>query len=199
MDRNVIKQEGKTIGKIFVVSAPSGAGKTTLCAKILAKFPNLAYSVSHTTRKPRANEIDGVDYFFITVDEFKKRIEENLWAEWATVHDNFYGTSLKFIEENVANGNNLLLDIDVQGAKQFKRSFPEAVTIFIMPPSINVLKERLIKRGTDSDDVIIKRIANAESEIAQRSFYEHIIVNDQLNLSEKEMADIISNAISKLT
>ncbi|MBF0230657.1 MAG: guanylate kinase [Desulfamplus sp.] len=199
MDRNVIKQEGKKRGKIFVVSAPSGAGKTTLCAKILAKFPNLAYSVSHTTRKPRANEIDGVDYFFITVDEFKKRIEENLWAEWATVHDNFYGTSLKFIEENVADGNNLLLDIDVQGAKQFKRSFPEAVTIFIMPPSINVLKERLIKRGTDSDDVIIKRIANAENEIAQRAFYEHIIVNDQLNLSEKEMADIISNAIYKLT
>ncbi|MBF0377075.1 MAG: guanylate kinase [Desulfamplus sp.] len=193
------REEDKKRGKIFVVSAPSGAGKTTLCAKILAKFPNLAYSVSHTTRKPRANEIDGVDYFFITVDEFKKRVEENLWAEWATVHDNFYGTSLKFIEDNVAKGNNLLLDIDVQGAKQFKRSFPEAVTIFIMPPSIDVLKERLIKRGTDSDDVIIKRLANAESEMAQSSFYEHIIVNDQLNFSEKEMADIISNAISKLT
>ncbi|MBF0572421.1 MAG: guanylate kinase [Desulfamplus sp.] len=199
MEQNKINKEEKKRGKIFVVSAPSGAGKTTLCAKILAKFPNLAYSVSHTTRQPRANEIDGVHYFFITADEFKKRIDQNLWAEWANVHDNFYGTSLKFIEDNVAEGNNLLLDIDVQGAKQFKRSFPEAITIFIMPPSINVLKERLIKRGTDSDEVIIKRLANAENEIAQRSFYEHIIVNDELNISEKEMADIISKAISELT
>lgn len=182
----------KERGRIFVVSAPSGAGKTTLCTKILARFPGLAYSVSHTTRPPRTGETDGADYFFITVDEFKKRIEANLWAEWAEVHGNFYGTSLKFIEDNVADGKHLLLDIDVQGAKQFKRAFPEAITIFIMPPSIEVLEQRLRKRETDSDEVIAKRLANAEDEIAQRLFYEHIIVNDELEHAENQMSKIIS-------
>ncbi|MBF0203133.1 MAG: guanylate kinase [Desulfamplus sp.] len=181
-----------TRGKIFVVSAPSGAGKTTLCTKILAQFPELSYSVSHTTRQPRASEKDGIDYFFITVNEFKKRIEANLWAEWAEVHGNFYGTSLDFIEVNLSKGNHLLLDIDVQGAKKIRQSFPEAITIFIMPPSIEVLEERLKKRETDSEEVIAKRIANAVNEIAQSSFYQHIIVNDNLEHAEKELATIIA-------
>ncbi|MBF0209442.1 MAG: guanylate kinase [Desulfamplus sp.] len=184
-------------GKIFVVSAPSGAGKTTLCTKILDRFKELAYSVSHTTREPRAGEKDGVDYFFITTDEFKKKIEQNLWAEWAEVHGNFYGTSLKFIEDSIAKGRDLLLDIDVQGAKQFKASFPEAITIFIMPPSIETLQERLIKRGKDSDSIIEKRIKNAANEIAQSSFYEHIIVNDDLNLAEHKMVELIASKIEQ--
>lgn len=191
-------RQDKSRGKIFVVSAPSGAGKTTLCTKILAKFPELAYSVSHTTRPPRAGEQDGVDYFFITPDEFKKRIAQNLWAEWAQVHDNFYGTSMKFIEENIDKGNHLLLDIDVQGAKQFKKAFPEAITLFIMPPSIDVLEKRLQKRGTDSEDVIAKRVSNAAVEIEQRSFYQHVIVNDDLEKAEKEMMKIISQIRSDL-
>ena len=178
-------------GSIFVVSAPSGAGKTTLCTKIMTQFPELAYSVSHTTREPRANERDGIDYFFITVDEFKKRVAENLWAEWAEVHGNFYGTSLKFIEDKMAEGKHLLLDIDVQGAKQFKSTFPEATTIFIMPPSIEILEQRLRQRSTDSDDIIEKRVANASDEISQSSFYEHIIVNDSLSRAEQQMAAII--------
>ncbi|MBF0111291.1 MAG: guanylate kinase [Desulfamplus sp.] len=184
-------------GKIFVVSAPSGAGKTTLCTKILDRFKELAYSVSHTTREPRAGEKDGVDYFFITTDEFKKKIEQNLWAEWAEVHGNFYGTSLKFIEDSIAKGRDLILDIDVQGAKQFKASFPEATTIFIMPPSIETLQERLIKRGKDSDSIIEKRIKNAANEIAQSSFYEHIIVNDDLNLAEHKMVELIASKIGQ--
>lgn len=181
----------KKRGSIFVVSAPSGAGKTTLCTKIMTQFPELAYSISHTTREPRANERDGIDYFFITVDDFKQRVEENLWAEWAEVHGNFYGTSLKFIEDKMAEGKHLLLDIDVQGAKQFKSTFPEATTIFIMPPSIEVLQQRLRQRRTDSDDIIEKRVANASDEISQSSFYEHIIVNDSLSRAEQQMAAII--------
>ncbi|MBF0468075.1 MAG: guanylate kinase [Desulfamplus sp.] len=190
MDEKVRHESNR--GKIFVVSAPSGAGKTTLCTKILARFPELAYSVSHTTRAPRTGEKDGIDYFFITETEFKKRIEQNLWAEWAQVHGNFYGTSMKFIEENIAKGNHLLLDIDVQGAKQFKQSFPESITIFIMPPSIDVLEQRLKKRGADPDEVIAKRLVNAAGEISQRSFYQNVIVNDDLQRAQQEMEDIIS-------
>jgi len=190
-------REGRARGEIFVVSAPSGAGKTTLCKKILAQFPELTYSVSHTTRQPRANEKEGTAYFFITEDEFRKRIDENLWAEWAHVHGNFYGTSMKFIEENISRGNHIILDIDVQGAKQFKRSFPEAITIFIMPPSTDVLEKRLKIRNTDSEEVVARRVANAAGEIAQRSFYQHVVVNDDLDQAEKELADIISQIRSK--
>ncbi|MBF0412058.1 MAG: guanylate kinase [Desulfamplus sp.] len=194
IQQQTIKQNSR--GKIFVVSAPSGAGKSTLCTKIIARFPDLAYSVSHTTRLPRDGEKDGVDYFFITVEEFKDRIKKKLWAEWAEVHGNFYGTSLKFIEDKIAQGKHLLLDIDVQGAKQFKRSFPEAVTIFIMPPSIVTLEQRLKKRATDSDEVITKRIANAQGEIAQSSFYDHIVVNDDLERASSQMLNIINSEIA---
>lgn len=187
----------KKKGRIFVISAPSGAGKSTLCSKITARFPDLAYSVSHTTREPRSCEKDGADYFFISVKEFKDRIKNNLWAEWAEVHGNFYGTSLKFIQDKTAQGSHLLLDIDVQGAKQFKRSFPEAVTIFIMPPSIEALEQRLKKRATDSDEVIAKRIANAKGEIAQSSFYDHIVVNDELERASKELLNIVESKINE--
>ncbi|MBF0259982.1 MAG: guanylate kinase [Desulfamplus sp.] len=190
MDEKVRHEPDK--GKIFVVSAPSGAGKTTLCTKILAEFPELAYSVSHTTRVPRIGEKDGIDYFFITENEFKRRIKQNLWAEWAQVHGNFYGTSMNFIEENIAKGNHLLLDIDVQGAKQFKQSFPESITIFIMPPSIDILEHRLKKRGSDSEEVVAKRLVNAAGEISQSAFYEHVIINDDLKKAQQEMEKIIS-------
>ncbi len=186
-----LKQQKKK-GKIFVVSAPSGAGKTSICTKILNLFPKISYSISHTTRSPRNNEQDGVDYFFIAKDEFKKRIDNNYWAEWAKVHDNYYGTSLKFIKDKVLQGESLMLDIDVQGAKQITKSFPEAITIFIMPPSFEVLEQRLRRRGTDSEEVIEKRLKNAVKEIEQKTFYKHIIVNDDLNIAVNEMTDIIS-------
>lgn len=195
VEQKIIEKKKKK-GRIFVISAPSGAGKSTLCSKITARFTDLAYSVSHTTREPRAGEKDGIDYFFISVEEFKDRIKNNLWAEWAEVHGNFYGTSLKFIQDKTAQGSHLLLDIDVQGAKQFKRSFPEAVTIFIMPPSIKALEQRLKKRATDSDEVIAKRIANAKGEIAQSSFYDHIVVNDDLDRASKELVNIVDSQIN---
>lgn len=179
-------------GKIFVVSAPSGAGKTTLCGIMLKKNPELSYSVSHTTRAPRANEKESIDYFFITKDDFQQGIEKKIWAEWAMVHDNYYGTSLEFIKEKIASGSRLLLDIDVCGAEQIKKTFPEAVTIFIMAPSFKVLEQRLFSRGTDSEDVIKKRLQNAETEIASREFYDHVIVNDDLDKAAREMDKIVN-------
>jgi len=178
-------------GNIFVVSAPSGAGKTTLCKRVLANNPDLSYSVSHTTRAPRNNEKHGVDYFFITAEAFEKGIQEKRWAEWAMVHGNFYGTSLDFIKERVASGSNLLLDIDVQGAEQIKSNFPAAVTIFIMAPSVDVLEHRLLSRKTDTEAVIQNRLINARKEIARKGFYDHVIVNDDLEKAVRELDTIV--------
>jgi guanylate kinase len=165
----------------FVLSAPSGAGKTTLCRAILDRFPAMRYSVSHTTRKPRPGEIDGTDYFFISPDEFKKRLTENRWAEWASVHGNYYGTSADFLDSQSAAGRDVLLDIDVQGAKQILVRYPEqTVAIFIMPPSMATLKERLAARGAESSAEMKKRLQNAVQEMAQKDLYHHVIVNDRL-------------------
>ncbi|MDA3895003.1 MAG: guanylate kinase [Desulfobacteraceae bacterium] len=184
-------------GNIFIISAPSGAGKTTLCNAILKKFPNLQYSISHTTRKPRTNESDGVDYFFITLDEFKQNIQNNTWAEWAHVHDHFYGTSAEFIDRHLSAGKDILLDIDVNGARQILRRYPDSVTIFIMPPTFETLLQRLKHRGTDSDEIIAKRLKNAKTEIAQKDFYKHIVVNGSLPEAIEMLSAIISeNQIS---
>ncbi|MCD6586276.1 MAG: guanylate kinase [Desulfobacteraceae bacterium] len=180
-------------GNIFIISAPSGAGKTTLCNAILKKFPNLQYSISHTTRKPRTNESDGVDYFFITSDEFKQNIENGTWAEWAQVHDHFYGTSAQFIDRHLSEGKDILLDIDVNGARQILRRYPDSVTIFIMPPTFETLSQRLKHRGTDSDEIIAKRLKNAKTEIAQKDFYKHIVVNDSLPEAVEMLSAIISD------
>ncbi len=184
----------KQKGRVFVVSAPSGAGKTTLCRRILDKFDFLSYSISHTTRLPRNGEENGVDYFFITKDEFEEKIRSGFWAEWANVHDNLYGTSLEFIKEKIQNGSSLLLDIDVQGAKQIKAAIPDAITIFIMPPSFEILEQRLRARGTDSEEVIQKRLVNAEKEINAKEFYDFSIVNDDLDKAVEEFAEIIEGA-----
>ncbi|MBF0201599.1 MAG: guanylate kinase [Desulfamplus sp.] len=187
------RDEKKTRGTVLVVSAPSGAGKSTLCTMMLNRFPGLSYSISHTTRPPRGNEKSGIDYHFISEEEFKRRIDRNLWAEWAMVHGNFYGTSREMLERSLSRGDNVLLDIDVQGAGQIVKAFPEAVTIFIMPPSLEVLEERLRKRGTDSEDTIQKRLLNAEAEMAGRDFYKYVVVNDDLADAEKDMIRILSD------
>jgi len=168
-------------GRMFIVSAPSGAGKTTLCKAVREYFPDMLYSVSHTTRAPRSGEVDGVDYFFIDTDEFKKNIPKHKWAEWAEVHGNFYGTSTEFINRNLAAGKDILLDIDVQGTIQILRRYPDCITIFIMPPSLDILRSRLGSRGTDSEAIIQQRLQNAESEMEKKSLYRHIIVNDDLS------------------
>ncbi len=177
-------------GKLFVVSAPSGAGKTTLVRQVLKQFKTLSYSVSHTTRAPRGNETDGLDYFFISVVEFKEKIARGLWLEWAKVHDNYYGTSRAFVEGTLQKGQNLLLDIDVQGAEQVMASGLNPVSIFIMPPSFEALSERLKNRGTDSLPVIEKRLENAKVEMARKDRYQYVVVNDDLDTALKELGSI---------
>ena len=176
-------------GKLFIVSAPSGAGKTTLCRALLGHFKNMVYSVSTTTRKPRSGEKEGVDYFFMSKGQFLQLIQENRWAEWAVVHDHYYGTNAQYLNHRLDMGKDVLLDIDVQGAKQILDRYPESITIFIMPPNFEVLKDRMISRGTDDSDVIEKRLLNAENEMAQKEMYRHIIINDRF---EDALAELIS-------
>ncbi len=177
-------------GILFVISAPSGAGKTTLIHSVLPKVENLSYSVSHTTRAPRQGEVNGKDYFFVTEQEFISLIDQNMMLEWAKVHGNYYGTSLGFVRDTLENGVNLILDIDVQGAKQVMKLYPDCVSIFIMPPSMETLRQRLEQRGTDSPDVIETRLKNAEEEMAQKDLYSHVLVNDQLGQAKSELYDI---------
>ncbi len=179
-------------GRLFILSAPSGAGKSTLCGLLRARRPDLCYSISYTTRAPRPGEVDGVDYFFIDEAGFRQGIAEGRWVEWAQVHGHYYGTALAFIDGMLAQGNDLLLDIDVQGAAQLVKRYPEAVTIFIMPPSMDVLRQRLEQRGTDSAGVIDQRLHNAMQEIAARSRYRHIVVNAKLEQAVDELLDILA-------
>jgi len=178
-------------GRLFIVSAPSGAGKSTLCRLLLSRLPNLRYSVSTTTRPPRKGEVEGEDYFFTDVDHFKAGIASHQWAEWAKVHDHYYGTSAAFIDAQRSAGHDLLLDIDVQGAAQLRARYPDAVTIFIMPPSMDVLRQRLEQRGADAPEVIEKRLANARREMEQQNCYQYTVVNDRLEDALDELLRII--------
>ena len=177
-----------SMGRLFIVSAPSGAGKSTLCRLLLERLPNLRYSISTTTRPPRKGEIEGRDYFFTDVASFKAGIATRQWAEWAEVHGHYYGTSAAFIDAQRAAGHDLLLDIDVQGAAQLRAMYPDAVTIFILPPSMAVLRQRLEQRGADIPEVIEKRLANARREMDQRGAYAYTVVNDRL---EDALADLL--------
>lgn len=176
---------------LFILSAPSGAGKSTLGAALRQRYPQLGYSVSYTTRSPRGGETDGVDYHFITTAAFEVGIEQGRWAEWARVHDNYYGTSAQILETYLAQGVSVLMDIDVQGAEQILKRFPEAVTIFIMPPSLEVLRQRLQGRQTDSPEVIATRMGNAEAEMDACHGYRHIIVNDDLKQASAELIYLV--------
>jgi len=174
-------------GRLFIISAPSGAGKSTLCQKLRQYYPEIQYSVSFTTRQPRKNESNGIDYNFISRQDFEEGIQENRWAEWACVHDNYYGTSRELIESYLETGKDVLLEIDVQGMKQMIEKFPDAITIFIKPPSMDILKERLESRGTDAPDVIKKRLTNARKEMAFENIYQYRIINDDLQTASKEL------------
>ncbi len=178
-------------GTLFVFSAPSGAGKTTLCRQLLIKNPDIKLSVSYTTRQPRRGEKDNVDYSFISKTRFLKMIDKGEFAEWATVHGNLYGTSIKRLRELNRAGYDIILDIDTHGAMQLKKRYENAVYIFILPPSVEVLKERLINRKTDSKDVIAKRLDNAKSEIPYYKDYDYIVVNDSIDKAYRELESII--------
>ena len=184
-------------GHLFIISAPSGAGKTTLCKIIMERFPDIQYSVSSTTREPRPGEENGKDYFFLSEVDFIGAIKQNRWAEWAKVHDHYYGTSADFIRMQLSSGKDILLDIDVQGMLQILSQFPQSITIFIMPPSLDALESRMKSRKTDSAAVIAKRLENAESEMKQKDRYHHIIVNDDLQTAIAELIQIIQSYRSR--
>ncbi|MDY6824947.1 MAG: guanylate kinase [Thermodesulfobacteriota bacterium] len=178
-------------GLLFIVSAPSGAGKTTLCDAMVVRFPDMIQSVSHTTRHPRQGEVEGVDYFFTDADTFRAGIQAGRWLEWARVHDHYYGTSADFVEEKRRQGTDVLLNIDVQGAKQVFARFPDSIGIFIMPPSMAELKKRLQSRGKDDPGAIERRLAVASQEMALKDHYHHVILNDDLETAIHDLAGII--------
>lgn len=180
-------------GWIFILSGPSGAGKTTLRQCLLDGFADLRYSVSFTTRAPRPGEENGRDYVFVPVAEFEAGIRRGRWAEWAQVHGNYYGTSAEVLREGLGAGCDMLLDIDVQGARQICARFPESVTIFIMPPSLEVLRERLESRGTERAEVIARRLENAADEMDQKGFYRHVVVNDDLQTAAREVIALVGS------
>ncbi|MGD9823438.1 guanylate kinase [Desulfobacter sp.] len=182
--------------KLFIVSAPSGAGKTTLVKAVLKRFQGLVYSISHTTRKPRQGEVHGKDYFFTDKVQFMEMVASGQMLEWAQVHENCYGTSGLFVQEQLAAGQSVLLDIDVQGWRQIMDSGLNPVSIFIMPPSLEILEQRLRGRGTDAEEVIRKRLDNAKGEIDQKSFYAHVVVNDVLDEAVAEFIGIIEREIA---
>ncbi|BCB97207.1 guanylate kinase [Dissulfurispira thermophila] len=178
-------------GNLFVISAPSGAGKTTLCQKLKEIVPDVKFSVSYTTRKPRAGEIDGIHYTFVDEDEFRAMIADGEFVEWAQVHGNFYGTSKRRIENTISEGFDILLDIDVQGARQIREHFSDSILIFILPPSMDELKKRLAGRMSDSPEVIARRLKNAIDEIREYKNYDYVIINDVFDDALEEMVAII--------
>lgn len=181
----------KRPGIIFIISAPSGAGKTTLCKEVVDILPNLRHSVSHTTRLPRPGEVHGRDYFFISSTEFEKMQSAGEFAESAEVHGNFYGTAIKTLEEYRAYGIDVILDIDCQGARQLKERYREGVFIFILPPSFHELRRRLDLRNSDSAEVKERRINNAAEEISESGWYDYIIVNNLYVKAVEELKSVL--------
>ncbi|MSN26725.1 MAG: guanylate kinase [Geobacter sp.] len=181
----------KREGLILILSAPSGAGKTSLCRELFKTFPDMRESISFTTRTPRVGEVDGVDYFFVTEQEFKSMIDDDAFAEWAVVHGNMYGTALKTLEEARKNGIDLVLDIDCQGALKLKEQFDGGVYVFILPPSMDELRRRLESRSSDSQEVIELRIDKAADEIKESRWYDYIIINDNFETACSELSSIV--------
>jgi guanylate kinase len=183
---------------VFIISAPSGSGKTTLANMLVQRVPDLLFAVSYTTRKPRTNEQEGREYFFIPEDEFKRMVEADQFLEHACVYGNYYGTPRRFLDQAAAEGKDLLLDIDVQGEEQIKKKLPQALSIFILPPSREVLEDRLRSRGDtysakiDSEETIQRRLRTAGKEIEKYPNYDYILVNNQLEPSFTYLEAIVA-------
>jgi len=182
-----------TKGLIIVVSAPSGAGKTTLCRLVSASMPKVKYSVSCTTRPKREGEKHGFDYFFLSKEEFIKSIKSGGFAEWALVHGNYYGTPKKPLNALLERGCDVIMDIDVQGGLKIKKAYPEAVLIFVMAPSFKELEKRLKRRNKDEKAVIEKRLDNARKELKQLPRYEYLVINRELKKAQKEIEEIVNS------
>jgi len=179
-------------GKLYIISAPSGAGKTSLVKQLKADVNKLVVSVSHTTRAMRKGEVNGSDYYFVSVEEFQSMIETQAFLEHAQVFDNYYGTAQKVVEANLAQGLDVILEIDWQGAQQVRRMLPDSISIFILPPSIAVLKQRLQNRGQDNDDVIERRMRDAVTEMSHYPEFDYLVVNDDFNIALDQLKSIIT-------
>lgn len=185
------------MGKLVIFSAPSGSGKTTIVRELLKRFDCFEFSISATSRNPRGQEQNGVDYYFLSNEEFKARVERDEFVEWEEVYQGTcYGTLKSEMERIWAKGNIILFDVDVMGGINLKRIFgDDACSVFIMPPSVEELERRLRGRGTDSEEVILKRIAKAEFELSKSSEFDHVVINDDLEVAVAEVVNIISNFI----
>ncbi len=184
-------------GLLLVLSGPSGVGKGTLCARLRELSPELVYSVSATTRKPRAGEVDGVNYFFKTHEQFRDMIEADELLEWAEYVGNYYGTPKSFVEETIAQGRDIILEIEVQGAMKVKERFPEAVFIFVLPPSLAELEKRIVNRGTETESVIRSRMEAAIEELKLMEHYDYAVVNDVVDMACERVQSIIKAEHSK--
>jgi guanylate kinase len=185
-------------GKLYIISAPSGAGKTSLVKQLVADLANLAVSVSHTTRPMRSGERHGRDYYFVSMADFQARLEKQAFLEHALVFDNFYGTAQQTVEENLHKGLDVILEIDWQGARQVKKIIPDSLSIFILPPSTAVLQHRLRSRGQDDEQVIARRMREAVAEISHYEEFDYLVVNDDFEQALTELKSIfIANRLTR--
>ena len=189
----------KSKGSLFIVSAPSGTGKTTIIKRILKEFPDFVFSVSATTRKKRENEKNGKDYFFLTEEEFKEKIENNEFAEWEKFYDYYYGTFKKYLDDNLENGKSVLLEIDVKGALKLRENYPESVLIFIVPPSFDELVNRLKNRRTEDEIDFQKRIERAEFELRHKDKFDYFVHNEEIEKAVTDIKSLIENIIRRKT
>ncbi len=180
-------------GRLYVVSAPSGAGKTSLVKALMEREPSIRFSVSYTTRKPRLNEIPGRDYHFVTMERFQEMIAGDEFLEHAQVFDNYYGTGVRAVQEALGNGEQLLLEIDWQGARQVRGRLPEARSIFILPPSRSALEQRLKARSTDSDEVIERRLRDAAQDLAHWAEFDYVVINDRFEQALEDLRAIVED------
>ena len=186
-------------GRLFIISAPSGTGKGSVIKNILEKNPELVYSISATTRRPRAGEKDGIDYFFVSHKVFEKMISDNEFLEYALYIGEYYGTPKTFINKNVEKGRDVILEVEVQGAKQVMDAVPNAVSIFISPPDMHELARRLQGRGTDSDGAQTARLKRAEQEMEEIDIYDHIVINESISKAAEDILNIINNCKNEVT
>ena len=189
----IVLENNSRLGNLFVISGPSGAGKGTLLSKVIERIPDAWVSVSATTRNPRPGEEEGVHYYFLDKDHFLELVNHDGFLEWAKVHDNYYGTLKESVLEHMKAGEQVILEIDVQGALQVRNVIPEAHLVFIEPPSLEELERRLRSRGTESDDVISSRMKTAEVELAQKMEYDIQVVNDDLEQAVNELTAVINS------
>jgi guanylate kinase len=178
-------------GNLIILSGPSAVGKGTILSQLMDNYDDINYSVSATTREARSGEENGTDYYFMSEKNFKSLVEDDQFLEWAQVHDNYYGTPKKYVEETLNQGEDVILEIDIQGAAQIKSKYPEGIFIFLLPPSLEELKDRIYQRGTETEEAIKTRLKNAEKEMSKVKDYDYAIVNDQIKTAVNKVKSVI--------